>query len=78
MKTAPARPRRRCGAASCPHPTNNVGDFVVSSFEQIVLTDQRILDLAHKLEPFRARSRAQVAERADRLRVSVTPGQRFQ
>lgn len=62
------------GGASCAHSTNNVGDFVVGRIEQIVLTDQGILDLARKLEPFRARSRAQVAERADRLLARAVRG----
>ena len=63
------RRRRNLAAvgASCPHPPDNVGDFAISGIEQIVLADQRIFDLARQLEPFRARSRAQIAERADRL-----------
>ena len=49
------------------YPPKDSGDFAVSRVEQIGLPDKRILDLVRKLEPLRARARAEVAERADRL-----------
>src|ERR1700738_4767985 len=54
-------------AAPCPHPTNHVSDRRIIRVEQIALTNQRVLDLARKLEPLIPRSRCQVAERTNRL-----------
>ncbi len=57
----PRRRRRRNLAAigPCgPHSPDKVGDFTVGGIEQIVLTDQRVFDLARELEPFCAWSRA--------------------
>src|SRR5271165_211017 len=49
-----------------PHPTNDVGDLTIVRIEQIALADQRVLDLADKLQPLLAWPRTQIAERADR------------
>src|SRR5262252_8307912 len=46
---------------------NNLGDFVSIAIEQVILTDERVLDFAGELEPLLARPRAEVAERTDRL-----------
>jgi hypothetical protein len=43
------------------YPPKDSGDFAVSRVEQIGLPDKRILDLVRKLEPLRARARAEVA-----------------
>jgi hypothetical protein len=70
------RARRRCGWFSLSvrligsprsHASNNLGDFVITAIEQVILTDERVLDFAGELEPIFARSRAEVAERTDRL-----------
>src|SRR5262249_16663924 len=37
------------------------------AIEQVILTDERVLDFAGELEPLLARPRAEVAERTDRL-----------
>ena len=47
------------------HEANDLGDLGVVKVEEIVLTDESILDLAREFEPVLARPRAQIAERAD-------------
>jgi len=54
-------------AASCPHATNHVSDRRIIRVQQIALTNQRVLDLARKLEPLIPRLRCQVAEQTNRL-----------
>jgi hypothetical protein len=49
------------------HSANNFGDFVVIPTEQIILTDECVLDFVGELEPLFARPQAEVAERIDRL-----------
>src|SRR5215472_13055080 len=70
------RARRRCGWFSLSvrligsprsQAGNNLGDFVSIAIEQVILTDERVLDFAGELEPLLARPRAEVAERTDRL-----------
>jgi len=48
--------------APLPDPANDIGHFSISRIEQIGLADDGVFDLARKLEPVRARSRAQIAQ----------------
>jgi hypothetical protein len=62
LTVRPERPLRRPPAQA-----NNFGDFVVIPTEQIILTDECVLDFVGELEPLFARPQAEVAERIDRL-----------